>query len=168
MGMSTTALMSVDEYLRLTEKPYCEYRDGAVSQKAMPTKFHAIIQRVLMMLLQNQGVQVFPELTVRISPTRYLVPDVCVTGDFPGPYPTEPVLLCCEILSPEDRIGAMLAKCEEYHAWGVPFCWIIDPVKRTAWEYHSASEPVRATKTLRAGELSVTLEELFSALDTAH
>jgi Uma2 family endonuclease len=96
------------------------------------------------------------------------VPDVCVAGDFPGPYPTEPVLLCCEILSPEDRLGAMLAKCEEYHAWGVPFCWVVDPVKRTAWEYHSASEPVRATETLRAGDLSVNLEEMFSALDTAH
>ena len=118
--------MPVDEYLRLTEKPYCEYRDGAVSPKALATKLHAIIQRVLMMLLHNLGVEVFPELTVRITPTRYLVPDVRVAGDFPGPYPTEPVQLCCEILSPEDRLGAMLAKCEEYHAWGVPFCWVVD------------------------------------------
>jgi Uma2 family endonuclease len=168
MVMSTAALMPVDEYLRLTEKLYCEYRDGAVSPKAIPTKFHAIIQYALLMLLRGQGVQSLPELTVRISPTRYLVPDVCVAGDFPGPYPTEPVLLCCEILSPEDRLGAMLAKCEEYHAWGVPFCWVVDPVKRTAWEYHAASEPVRAARTLRAGELSVDLAELFSALDTAH
>jgi Uma2 family endonuclease len=114
------------------------------------------------MMLRGQGVQPLPELTVRISPTRYLVPDVCVAGDFPGPYPTEPVLLCCEILSHEDRLGAMLAKCEEYHAWGVPF-WVVDPVKHTAWEYHSASEPVRAPATLRAGELSVNLEELFAA-----
>jgi Uma2 family endonuclease len=94
------------------------------------------------------------------------VPDVSVAGDFPGPYPTEPVLLCCEILSPEDRLGAMLAKCEEYHAWGVPFCWAVDPDKRTAWEYHSGSEPVRTSATLRAGDLSVNLEELFSALQT--
>ena len=160
--------MSVDEYLRLTEKPYSEYRDGTVSPKARSTKFHAIIQRVLMMLLQNQSVQAFPELTVRISPTRYLVPDVCVQAmTFPA-RSTEPVQLCCEILSPEDRLGAMLAKCEEYHAWGVPFCWIIDPVKRTAWEYHSGSEPVRETETLRAGELSINLEELFSPLDTAY
>jgi Uma2 family endonuclease len=160
--------ISVDEYLRLTEKPYREYREGSVYPKARPTKFHAIVQRELMMLLQNLGVQAFPELTVRISPTRYLVPDVCVAGDFPGPYPTEPVQLCCEILSPEDRLGAMLAKGEEYHAWGVPFCWIIDPVKRTAWEYHSGSEPVRETETLRAGELSINLEELFSALDSTY
>ena len=161
------ALMSVEEYLRLTEKPYREYRDGVVTPKAMGTKFHSIIQRVLLTLLQNQGVQAFPELTVRISPTKYLVPDAAVAGDFPGPYPTEPVLLCCEILSPEDRLGAMLSKCEEYHAWGVPFCWVIDPVKRTAWDYHSGAEPVRVISALRAGELAVSLEELFSALDAA-
>ncbi|HEY4365435.1 MAG TPA: Uma2 family endonuclease [Bryobacteraceae bacterium] len=125
--MSTAALIPVEEYLRHTEKPNCEYREGVLYPKAMPTKLHSIIQRALMTLLQNQGVQAFPELTVRISSARYLVPDVVVAGDFPGPYATEPVLLCCEILSPEDRLGAMLGKCEEYHAWGVPFCWVIDP-----------------------------------------
>jgi len=165
--MSTTALMPVDQYLRLTDKPYCEYRAGAVSRKPMPTKFHSLIQYALLMLLRGQGAPALPELTVRISPTRYLVPDVCVSGDFPGPYPTEPVLLCCEILSPEDTLGAMLAQCEEYHAWGVPFCWVVDPVKRTAWAYHSAAEPERATATLRAGGLSVNVEELFSSLDSA-
>ncbi|MGD1069669.1 MAG: Uma2 family endonuclease [Bryobacteraceae bacterium] len=163
--MSTTALMPVEEYLRLTEKPYCEYRDGVVSPRAMPTKFHAIIQYALLMMLRAQGVLPLPELTVRLSPTRYLVPDVSVAGDFPGPYPTDPVLLCCEILSPEDRLGTTFAKCEEYHAWGVPFCWIIDPEKRTAWEYHANSEPVRAAGSLRAGDLAVNLEELFAALD---
>ena len=61
----------------------------------------------------------------------------------------------------------MLAKCEEYHAWGVPFCWVIDPVKRTAWEYHAAAESVRATTALSAGLLSVNLEELFSVIDLA-
>jgi Uma2 family endonuclease len=165
MGMSTAALMSVDEYLRLTEKPNCEYRDGSVSPKAIPTILHSIIQYALVTLLRRLGVFAFTELAVRISATRYLVPDVCVVGDLRGPYPTEPALLCCEILSPNDRLGAMIARCEEYHAWGVPFCWIIDPVKRTAWEYHASLEPVRATETLRAGDLWVNLEELFSDLD---
>ena len=153
--------MSVEEYLRLTGKPYCEYRDGALFPKAMPAKLHSIIQRILMRLLEKLGAQVFPELTVRTTPTRYLVPDVAVAVDFPGPYPTEPVLLCC------DRLGATLGKCEEYHAWGVPHCWVIDPVKRTAWEYHAAAEPARVTETLRAGGLSVSLEDLFSALPSA-
>jgi Uma2 family endonuclease len=165
MFMGTTAaVIPVEEYLRLTGKPYSEYRDGVVSSKSMPTKLHSIIQRVLTMILQRQGVSVFPELTVRLAPTRFLIPDIAVSGDFAGPYPTEPVLLCCEILSPEDRLGTMLAKCEEYHAWGVPFCWVVDPVKRTAWEYHNGAEPARVTGELRAGELSVSLHELFAEL----
>ena len=163
--MSTTVLIPVEEFLRLTEKPYREYRDGVVSPKAMPTKFHALIQRALMMLLYGQGANPLPELTVRISPSKYLVPDIAVGSDFAGPYPTDPMQLCCEILSPEDRLGAMLGKCEEYHAWGVPFCWVIDPVKRTAWEYHANGEPVRIDITLRAGEVSIGVDELFSALD---
>jgi Uma2 family endonuclease len=116
-------------------------------------------------MLEKQGVAEFPELTLRISATKYLVPDVAVADDFPGPYPTEPVRLCCEILSPEDRIETMLAKCEEYHAWGVPFCWVIDPVKRAAWEYHSTGEPIRIAATLCAGEIAVAVDELFSVLD---
>ena len=163
--MSTAALVPVDDYLRLTEKPYREYRDGVLYPKAMPTKLHSIIQWVLVTMLRNQGVLAFSELTVRISATKYLIPDVAMADDFPGPYPTEAVRLCCEILSPEDRLGAMLAKCEEYHAWGVPYCWVVDPVKRAAWEYHSGGEPVRATEALRAGDVAVSIDELFAALD---
>jgi hypothetical protein len=59
----------------------------------------------------------------------------------------------------------MFAKCREYHAWGVPFCRVIDPVERIAWEYHSGGEPVRVTRTIPAGDIAVNLDELFSALD---
>lgn len=162
--MSTTALIPVEEYLRMTEKPYREYREGVLYPKEMPTKLHSIIQRALIAFLEKQGVQPFPELTVRISPTKYLIPDVAVADDFPGPYPTEPVLLCCEILSPEDRLGATFAKCEEYHAWGVPYCWVIDPEKRTAWEYPANGEPTRVPNALRAGDIQVGIAELFAAL----
>jgi Uma2 family endonuclease len=165
--MGSTTLVPVEEYLRYSEKPNCEYREGVLYPKPMPTTFHGLLEFMLVVMLRRLGLQAAPEVTVRLSPTKYLVPDVIAAPALRGPYPTEPVLLCCEILSPEDRLGTMLAKCEEYHAWGVPFCWVIDPVKRTAWEYHSAAEPVRVTSTLRANEFSVSLEELFSALDDA-
>src|SRR5580693_6398201 len=164
MVMSTTALMPVEEYLRYSEKPNCEYRDGVLYPKAMPTTFHGLLQLALLIALNRRGLQTAPEVTVKICPTKYLVPDVVAAAVLQNPYPTEPVLLCCEVLSPEDRLGAMLNKCEEYHAWGVPYCWVIDPVKRTAWEYHSGGEPERASTALRAGENFVSLEELFSAL----
>ncbi len=165
--MSSTALIPVEDYLRYSQKPNCEYRDGVLYPKPMPTTFHGLLEFMLVAMLRELGLQAAPEVTVRLSPTKYLVPDVIAAPVLQSPYPTEPVLLCCEILSPEDRLGTTLAKCEEYHAWGVPFCWVIDPAKRTAWEYHSDGEPVSVTATLHAGEFSVSLEELFSALDTS-
>jgi Uma2 family endonuclease len=164
--MSATATVSVEDYLRRTEKPYCEYVDGVLYPKAMPTKIHALIQYLLQVFLRQQGVEALAEVHVRISPTKYLIPDVIAAPTIQDPYPTDPVLLCVEILSPDDHIGAMLAKCEQYHAWGVPYCWIIDPEKQSAWQYHSAAEPEHLTgsATLTAGQLTVSLPELFSQL----
>ena len=162
--MSSVALVSVEEYLRQTEKPYREYIDGVLHAKAMPTLLHSLIQFALVALLRKRGLEAAQELTVRLSGTKYLVPDVAAAHTLQGPYPTEPVLLCAEILSPDDRLGATLAKCEHYHTWGVPFCWVIDPEKQTAWQYHSGSEPERVERggILSAGEVNIPLEELFS------
>jgi Uma2 family endonuclease len=131
----------------------------------MPTTLHARIQFLLQVLLHRQGVEALAEVHVRLSPSKYLIPDVIAAPVIQSPYPTEPVLLCVEILSPEDRVGAMLAKCEDYHAWGVPFCWVIDPEKQTAWQYHAENQPEHIARlgTLTAGTLAVPLEELFSA-----
>jgi Uma2 family endonuclease len=152
-SMSAAAIVSVEDYLHRTEKPYCEYVDGVLHPKALSNTLHARAQYRLLMLLGPQGVEALPEVTVRIAPTKYLIPDVIAAPVIQSPYPTEPVLLCVEILSPEDRLGAMLAKCEQYHAWGVPFCWVVDPEKQTAWPYHSGGEPehVERNGTLDCG-----------------
>ena len=62
------------------------------------------------------------ELTVGIREGKYLVPDVGVQlrTAIQDPYPTKPIALCIEILSPEDRFAETLAKCDEYLEWGVP------------------------------------------------
>ena len=54
-----------------------------------------------------------------------------------------------------------LAKCEEYHAWGVPYCWVINAEKRTGWEYHVGGEPTKIDRAgvLRAAELAVPLAD---------
>ena len=164
--MSATATVSVEDYLRRTEKPYCEYVDGVLYPKPMATLLHSLVQFMLQVLLRRQGVQAAAEVQVRISPTKYLIPDVIAAASLRSPYPTDPVLLCVEILSPEDRIGATLAKCEQYHAWGVPYCWIIDPDKQSAWQYHSGADPehLGTSATLTAGQPAVSLAELFSEL----
>jgi len=165
--MSAATTVSVEDYLHRTEKPYCEYRDGVLHPKSPATTLHGRVQFWLQFLLDRQGVEALGEVHVRLSPTKYLIPDVIAAPEIQSPYPTDPVLLCVEILSPEDRVGATLAKCEDYHAWDVPFCWVIDPEKQTGWQYHAGSEPERVDRggTLTAGTLSVSFEELFSDID---
>jgi hypothetical protein len=41
--MNTTALISVEKYLRRTENLNCEYEAGILRPKAMPTALHAWI-----------------------------------------------------------------------------------------------------------------------------
>ena len=166
MASTTSTLVSVEEYLRRTEKPNCEYEDGVLYPKPMATTLHSLTQSKSVLLLARQGALALPELTVPVTQKRFLVPDVTVVRRIEQPYPTEPALLCIEILSPEQGLGEMLAKCEKYHAWGVPYCWVIDPEKPTAWEYHAGGEPVKLDRAgvLRAGELAISLAELFSGL----
>ncbi len=162
--MSSAALISLEEYLHRSEKPLCEYMEGVLQPKPMPAKLHGLIQYMLVTLLRRQKVEALAEVTVRVSAAKFLIPDVIAAPATQSPYPTEPVLLCAEIFSPEDRLGAMLAKCELYHAWRVPFCWVVDPLKQTGWHYHAGGEPERVDSegVLKAGGLSVGLEDLFA------
>ncbi|HEV8148243.1 MAG TPA: Uma2 family endonuclease [Bryobacteraceae bacterium] len=162
--MSTTAPISVEEYLKLSCKPACEYIDGVLRQKSLPATDHGMLQLRLGLILNRLGYQAYPEIHVRISETKWLIPDVTVDDRLERPYPTKAVPLVVEILSPDDRLGATLAKCEEYHAWGTPYCWVVDPEKQAAWEYHKGGEPVRVESqgTLRAGEIEVSMPELFA------
>lgn len=166
MATSSQTLVSVEEYLARAEKPNAEYEDGIVYPKPMPSLPHSEIQFRVAELLRRQGARAFPELTVRLRPGMFRVPDVTVVEKVEGDYPTTPAVLCIEILSPEQGIGEMFAKCEKYHAWGVPHCWVIDPEKRTAWEYNRGGEPSKlpAGGVLRAGEFSIPLDELFAGL----
>ena len=159
----STTLLSVEEYLKYSEKPNCEYIDGVLRPKPVPTKPHSEVQYALVRLLRGQGLEALPEMTLRMGPTRFLIPDVIADEFIEDPYPTKPVVLCVEILSPEDRLGAIFTKCEEYHAWGVPHCWVIDPIKQSAWAYDAQCDPVKIESgdTLRAGSLVVRLSDLF-------
>lgn len=167
---SGTALVSEQEYLSTTYKPACDYIDGVLHPKNMPTWKHGLIQGSLMMLI-NQGFRQFlaaSEVTVKIRTGKYFVPDLIVQrrDRIQDPYPSEPVHLCVEILSPEDRISETFAKCEEYHAWGVETTWVIDPETRRAWEFRKDQRPSEISQTgaLTADGISISMAELFSVL----
>jgi Uma2 family endonuclease len=164
------AAVSVEEYLATSYKPACDYLDGVLRQKPLPTRKHGVLQGRLAQLI-NVGFPDFEaasEVTVRIRPGLYLVPDGIAQqrGHIQDPYPTKPVHLCIEILSPDDRMSEVLAKCEEYHAWGVPTVWIADPENERAWEYRAGQRPkdVPVDGSLTADGIVVALSEAFSVL----
>jgi Uma2 family endonuclease len=78
------------------------------------------------------------------------------------PCPNDPVSLCVEVVSPPDRIGKLFGKCEEYHKWGVPYCWVIDPERKIAWEYFPDDlEPRKVAENLTAGVIQLPLSDVF-------
>jgi Uma2 family endonuclease len=168
--VDSTTLVTVEEYFAISEKPYFEYLDGVLRQKAMPTYDHSQMELRLSNLINHLaiGLTAGPELTVRLTERRILIPDVGVQrrSELQRPYPTKPIFLCIEILSPDDRFSDTVAKCEEYHSWGVPFCWIVDPEDKRCWEYHAGERPHEISEDgrLTAQELVLSVPDMFADL----
>ena len=100
--------LSLEQFERLyqnDEKPHYEYWFGSVEQKAMPTSLHGVLQIVLAMLLIKRGWKTASEVRLKISSVAHPVPDVIADRKrIQVPYPTEPLDLCIEILSPGDDL----------------------------------------------------------------
>jgi len=168
--MIAATLVSVEEYLKTSSEPECEYIDGELFQKAWGTNDHGRLQvRVVRLLgrFEDRGMcQVVSEQSMRVREDAILIPDVCVLSpdNRNRGVITIPALLCIEILSPSDRFSYTVKKCREYLNWGVPFCWILDPEERNAWVSDASGlHPVPAGGMVEAGSFSLALVEIFPA-----
>jgi Uma2 family endonuclease len=165
--MNAAALLTLDEYLDRHFEPECELIAGELRQKPLPTDHHSDIcgQLFLLLVAQAGRARTRLELSIRIG-NDVLIPDVCALRErekeLYRDILAEPPLLCVEVVSPSQRPAEMLAKCERYHEFGVPYCWVIDPVNNRAWEYHAGTAPAEQTSTITAGDLTISLSELFS------
>ena len=168
--MTTGTAVSVEEYLRTSYEPACEYVDGVLVPKAMGTRKHGKIQARILVLIETgfPHYEAIPELTVRITGKKYLIPDLAVDRRdlAQDPYPITPVHLCIEVVSPDDRLPEVLAKCKTYHAWGAPYAWVLDPQTRRAWQSEKGSIPVEIASTgeLTAGDIHLLVSDIFAAL----
>lgn len=165
--MSTTAGVSLDEYLSTHYEPECELIGGELLRKPMGTEGHADVQirlgAALLRLLKGSDFKPGTEISFRHG-SDVRIPDVSVYRRGARLYKgilDEPPILCIEIVSPSQSPSELFVKSETYHSWGVPFCWIVDPVKQSAWEYHAGVAPGRVEDGLRAGEIVVSLAEIF-------
>jgi len=166
--MSVTELIPVAEYLSTDYSPDCDFVDGVLEDRNVGEKDHSKLQVALVIWfhthLKEPGMHVFTEQRVRISESRYRVPDICMTiGEPDEQVFTTPPFLCIEILSPEDRMPRVLIRVADYLELGVLFVWLIDRRKQKATIYTPTDVLVVDDGVLRTQnpDIAVPLSELF-------
>lgn len=162
--------VSVNEYLRRAYKPETELIAGELIPKPVATLDCSHTAKIIEHLLDEFGRRGLGRAERELSILKgqdVRIPDIVffdANTRIENGILIDPPLLCVEILSPSQYPSLLFAKCEAYHAWGVPYCWVIDPLKQCAWEYHK-DQPVRLASqeaSLTAGQIAISLAEIFS------
>jgi len=174
MNMKTETFVSVEEYLKTSYEPDCDYVDGEVQERNVGERDHSKLQGEFFFFFRQRQQQwktfVFLEQRVQISSTRFRVPDICV---YMGAEPAEqifrtPPFICIEILSPEDRMERIQQKIDDYLNFGVRYVWVINPRGRRAWTYSrdGSREIFDGFLRTEGPDFEIPLAEIFAALDT--
>jgi len=164
--MAASTQISLEEYLRTSfEGLDREYLDGEILERAVPTKKHSRAQALLIAkfvgLEQKLPLRCLPEIRVRLSERRYRVVDVAVFSSEPAEeVPFAPPLIAIEILSPDDRFAEVVAKLEDYRAWGVAHVWLADPMSRKIYVYTAGLSETDAFRLPEYG-VEIPAAEIF-------
>jgi Uma2 family endonuclease len=130
---AATTFVPVEEYLRSSFEPDAEYVDGQIEERAVGENDHSAWQDAILAWFRQQAkdghIRVRPELRVQVAPTCFLVPDVTLL-DRNRPIEqivTHPPVAVFEILSPNDTLKRVMAKCGTYQRMGIQTILVIDP-----------------------------------------
>jgi Uma2 family endonuclease len=158
--MTAATLTTIEAYLHTAYEHDREYVRGEVVERAMPNKSHSAVQAAIVaffwQLRAATGLVALPELRCRLSPDCVRIPDVAVYGGMPAEeVPGTAPKFVIEVLSPDDRLAAVLEKCEEYAQWGVEHIWLCDPETKRFVRYQNG---LRAVERLEAAEYGIAVE----------
>ena len=124
--------MSEAEYLKSEFEPAAEYVDGVIEERSAGGYDHSTWQEVLQAWFRAHypewRLRARPEYRVRVSSTRYRVPDVTVISmDEPIEQllTTAPVAVF-EVLSPDDTMRRVIVKLQDYERMGIRNIFLID------------------------------------------
>jgi len=169
---AATATVTLEQFRTAyaESKPYYELLNGEAFQKALPTKLHSILQGVLFIVLKQLGFRSMTELTLAISETWEPTPDVCgLLGPDDGePYPTKPIPVVIEVLSPRDPFTRVIQKCRRYAEWGIPDILVFDPVGREAWHWDKMADDLvrfHQAYSFKSKSAELHLADVFERFD---
>lgn len=165
-------LVPVEEYLRTSYSPDCDFVDGRVEERNLGEYEHSKVQGMIARLLGNReaewGIETVVECRLQVSAQRFRVPDVMVLR---GGLKVERIvrdapLVCIEVLSPEDTWKRMREKVEDYLRMGTEHIWVFDPDAREVHRYDKAGfHRVSEAELAVAGTpIVLSVAEVFAAL----
>jgi len=76
-------------------------------------------------------------------------------------YLIGPAYLCVEIVSAVQRLSTLFKQCEDDHAGGTKFCWVIDPDEPAFFEYHAGSAIIPVKQELSTDQFRVKIADLL-------
>jgi Uma2 family endonuclease len=137
MGVGT--LISVDEYLRASFDPDCDFIEGEVLERNVGKRRHGYAQARIVMWFGRRTelprLKPITELRMRVAPNKIRIPDV-VVSEVPLPDEevfTSPPYLCIEVMSPDDTMASLQDRLDDDLEFGVPNVWVVDPWKHRGW-----------------------------------
>lgn len=168
---ASTSLVSVEDYLKMSCDPDCEYVAGVLEERAVGEYDHSTWQAILVMFFNARsnawGIKARPELRVQVSSDSFRVPDVTLLSrEAPREQViTHPPLAVFEILSPEDSMTKMLDKLADYERMGVGAIWVIEPKKPTYYRYRDGQLTLASEFELPGTEFRVPFAEIAALID---
>jgi Uma2 family endonuclease len=167
--------ISVEEYLRTSYRPDCDYVDGEVLERNVGERDHSKLQREFILYLGTRakkwGIHVFPGQRIQVAPHRFRIPDVRVVvgGNQKEQVFHQPPFICIEVLSKDDSLRSVQKRIDDYLKFGVPYVWVFDPFDRRAWTYSIGGnrEVTGGVLCTENPFIEILLPEVFAGLDDA-
>ena len=168
---TATSQLSVQDYLKMTCDPDCEFVEGVLEERPVGELDHASWQKALIRWFGGREAEwemrVYPELRVQVAANRFRVPDVTVLSrEAPREQIiTHPPLAVFEILSPEDTMTRMLEKLADYERMGIRAIWVIEPTKRSYFRFTEGKLIPASVFELPGSSFSVPIAEIEKLID---
>ncbi len=173
--MSSTTLVSVQDYLATCYRPDRDFVDGELRERNLGELEHSLLQGAIFAWFwirrEEWSVLPLPEQRVQVAPTRFRVPDVTVlrSGQAREPIITVPPLILVEVLSKDDTLRGMQERVDDYLNFGVQHVWILDPAVKRAYVCTPTAfqEPEHGVLLVPDTPIRLVLSELFDQVEQA-
>ena len=163
--MAVASLVPLEEYLSTSYEVDQEYVDGRLVERNVGEFRHSFLQVAIALALKAAGLRAYTELRFQVKQQRFRVPDVLALAPDQlraRRYQQEAPCIVVEILSPEDRVGELNEKLDDYLSIGVPNIWVVDPEAETLTSHQPGESHTYRDRVITSdGAVTLDLADIF-------